>query len=151
MLSWRLSRLTIRRSANFPCVQASLASLRAVSHIERQLRLHGGTDLDMLTLPQACSGMLHLFQRQTHELLQQFPKYGCVHAHLHNAFHAAAHQLVLKLLQDDCAHGVVILRQQMVVHTACMTATLHSSTKPSVQKVEELRTLLHNTAEPGLG
>ena len=82
----------------------------------------------MLALPKGRSSLLHLLQRQAHELLEQVPKNGGVHAHLHNALHAATHQLVLKLLQDDGTHGVMVLRQQMVVHTACMWAQ-HLSSK----------------------
>ena len=53
---------------------------------------------------------------------------------------------VLKLLQDDSAHGVVVLRQQMVVHTACMYQKLHSRGTLCYRNVEQLSTLLHNTA-----
>ena len=93
---------------------------QALPDIECQLWLPGSADSDMLATSQGRSSLLHLLQRQAHEVLEQVPKNGCVHAHLHDALHAAAHQLVLKLLKDDCTHGVVVLRQQMVIHAACM-------------------------------
>ena len=117
-LTWNLSwSLTLS-----PSQTASSVVRQALPDIEGQLWLPGSADSDMLALPQGRSSHLHLLQRQAHEFVEQVPKNGCVHAHLHDAVHAATHQLVLKLLQDDCTHGVVVLRQQMVVHTACMYA-----------------------------
>lgn len=95
---------------------------QALSDIECQLRLFSTADPDKFALPQGRSSLLHLLQRQAHELLEQVPQNGCVHTHLRNALHATTHQLVLELLQDDGTHGVVVLGQQMVVHTTCRQA-----------------------------
>lgn len=121
-VSWSVSR-SLRLS---PSQTAPPSVRQALSHIERQLGLPSTADPDMFALLQGRSSLLHLLQWQAHELLQQVPQNGCVHAHLHNALHAATHQLVLKLLQDDGAHGVVVLRQQMVIHTTCMPGTTAS-------------------------
>lgn len=58
-------------------------------------------------------------------LYSSIPQNWCLHAHLHTSLHSATHHLVLKLLQNDCTHGVVVLRQQVVIDTTFKQLPCH--------------------------